>query len=111
MSKPLNAETQSFLDTDLSLQINDRKNEILLQILNLLEVLKANEDDKMARISGELSELLEDEKNLKKITKTKCLDELLNVILKLNDDKMVKIYAKDYLKEKFPILAKSDFLK
>ncbi|ARJ57175.1 hypothetical protein [Campylobacter cuniculorum] len=107
MSKPLNEEVLSLINTAL---IN-RKNEVLLQILELLEILKAKDDEKMARISSELTELLADESNLDEILKAKNLEELLNILVRLNENKMIKIYEKNYLKEKFPHLAQSQFIK
>ncbi|TKX28865.1 hypothetical protein [Campylobacter estrildidarum] len=107
MSKPLNEEFFIELNTDLV----DRKNEVLLQVLDLLEVLKANKDEKMARISSELTEILESEENLEKIMQAKNLDELLEILILLNDNKMIKIYENSYLEEKFPNLAADKFLK
>lgn len=107
MSRPLNEEVLELINTNLV----DRKSEVLLQILELLETLKANEDEKMARISGELTELLADENNFNEISKAKNLEELLAILVELNEDKMIKVYEEDYLKEKFPVLAKSHFIK
>ena len=91
MSKPLNEEVLSLINTAL---IN-RKNEVLLQILELLEILKAKDDEKMARISSELTELLADESNLDEILKAKNLEELLSILIRLNENKMIKIYEKN----------------
>ncbi|HEB9339736.1 TPA: hypothetical protein RZK43_001128 [Campylobacter coli] len=107
MSKPLNADF--FIDLDT--QLVDRKSEVLLQVLDLLETLKSNQNEKMARISSELTELLENEKNLEKIMNAQNLEELLNILVALNEDKMIKVYENAYLKEKFPHLASSQFLK
>ncbi len=107
MSKPLNEEVLSFIHTNLI----DRKSEVLLEVLELLETLRANEDERMARISGELTELLADEENFKEISQAKNLEELLNVLVRLNENKMIKVYEQDYLKEKFPLLAGSEFIK
>lgn len=62
MSKPLNTEFFIELDTP----VINRKSEVLLQVLDLLETLKSNQNEKMARISSELTELLENEENLEK---------------------------------------------
>ena len=107
MSRPLNEEVLELISTNLV----DRKNEILLQILDLLETLKANKDEKMARISGEFTELLADENNFNEISKAKNLEELLAILVELNKNKMIKVYEENYLKEKFPILAKKHFIK
>ncbi|MBZ7939595.1 MULTISPECIES: hypothetical protein [Campylobacter] len=107
MSKPLNED----FFVSLNLDLIDRKNEALLQILDLLEVLKSNKDEKMARISSELSEILENEENFEKITQAKNLDELLEILILLNDNKMIKIYENSYLEERFPNLAADKFLK
>ncbi|TKX30428.1 hypothetical protein [Campylobacter aviculae] len=107
MSKPFNEEFFIELNTDLV----DRKNEVLLQVLDLLEVLKTNKDEKMARISSELTEILENEESLEKIMQAKNLDELLEILILLNDNKMIKIYENSYLEEKFPNLAADKFLK
>ncbi|NHG49968.1 hypothetical protein GRO02_000070 [Campylobacter jejuni] len=107
MSKPLNAEFFIELDT----QLVDRKSEVLLQVLDLLETLKSNPNEKMARISSELTGLLENEENLEKIMNAQNLEELLNILVALNEDKMIKVYENAYLKEKFPHLASSQFLK
>lgn len=107
MSKPLNEEFFVELNTELV----DRKNEVLLQVLELLEILKSNKNEKMARISGELTELLENEGNLEQILNAKNLEELLNILIVLNEEKMIKIYENSYLKERFPNLAVDKFLK
>ncbi|MBK2001080.1 hypothetical protein ACD575_03480 [Campylobacter sp. LH-2024] len=107
MSKPLNEE----FFIPLNLDLVDKKNEVLLQVLDLLEVLKSNKDEKMVRISSELSEILENEENFEKIAQAKNLDELLEILVFLNDNKMIKIYENSYLEEKFPNLAADKFLK
>ncbi|XAK34361.1 hypothetical protein AAID95_00225 [Campylobacter coli] len=96
MSKPLNTEFFIELDT----QLINRKSEVLLQVLDLLETLKSNQNEKMARISSELTELLENEENLEKITNAQNLEELLDILVALNEDKMIKVYENAYLKEK-----------
>ncbi|ARE81284.1 hypothetical protein [Campylobacter helveticus] len=108
MSKPLNEVLLSEVFNEKCLA---RESETLLQVLNLLEILKSKENDKMARISGELSELLENEKNFKKISKAKDLNELLDILVSLQKDKMIKVYENSYLEEKFPTLTKDNFLK
>lgn len=105
MSKPLNKELLSEFNAELV----DRKNEILLQVLDFLEILNAK-DEKMLRISSELTELLENEENLAKITNASNLEELLNVLSNLNENKMLKVYENAYLEEKFPTLARNKFL-
>lgn len=105
MSKPLNEE----LLIELNTKLLDKKNEVLLQVLDLLEILNAK-DEKMVRISSELTELLENEENLTKITNANNLEELLNILLALNENKMLKVYENSYLKEKFPTLARNKFL-
>ncbi len=107
MSKPLNEEFFVEFNTELV----DRKNEVLLQVLELLEILKSNKNEKMARISGELTELLENEGNLEQILNAKNLEELLNILIVLNEEKMIKVYENSYLKERFPNLAVDKFLK
>ncbi|EJG9877138.1 hypothetical protein NB749_001606 [Campylobacter coli] len=107
MSKPLNTEFFIELDT---LVIN-RKSEVLLQVLDLLETFRSDENEKMARISSELTEILENEENLEKILNAKNLEELLNILTALNEDKMIKVYEDSYLKEKFPNVMVDKFLK
>lgn len=107
MSKPLNEEIFVEFKSDLA----ERKSEVLLQVLDLLETLKSNQNEKMARISSELTELLENEENLEKITRAQNLEELLNILTALNEDKMIKVYEDSYLKEKFPNVMVDKFLK
>ncbi|EEP3504878.1 hypothetical protein ACM1FL_001644 [Campylobacter coli] len=107
MSKPLNTEFFIELDTP----VINRKSEVLLQVLELLETLKSNQNEKMARISSELTEILENEENLEKILNAKNLEELLNILIALNEDKMIKVYEDSYLKEKFPNIMVDKFLK
>ncbi|MBM0636582.1 hypothetical protein LNU06_00830 [Campylobacter sp. VicNov18] len=107
MSKPLNED----LFIEFKNCAFERKNEFLFQVLNLLEILKSNKSEKMARISSELTEILENEENLEKILKAKNLEELLNILIVLNKDKMIKVYGNSYLKEQFPKLMAGNFLK
>lgn len=65
----------------------------------------------MVRISGELTEILENEENLDKILNAKNLEELLNILVVLNEDKMIKVYEDSYLKEKFPNVMVDEFLR
>ncbi|EJU5930323.1 hypothetical protein N4Z99_001778 [Campylobacter jejuni] len=88
MSKPLNEEIFVEFKSDLA----ERKNEVLLQVLELLETFRSDENEKMARISSELTEILENEENLEKILNAKNLEELLNILIALNEDKMIKVY-------------------
>lgn len=67
MSKPLNEEIFVEFKSDLA----ERKNEVLLQVLELLETFRSDENEKMARISSELTEILENEENLEKILNAK----------------------------------------
>ncbi|EAL4045832.1 hypothetical protein ACE26A_001085 [Campylobacter coli] len=107
MSKPLNEEIFVEFKSDLA----ERKNEVLLQVLELLETFRSDENEKMARISSELTEILENEENLEKILNAKNLEELLNILIALNEDKMIKVYEDSYLKEKFPNIMVDKFLK
>ncbi|EKC4009083.1 hypothetical protein OPZ30_001486 [Campylobacter jejuni] len=107
MSKPLNEEIFIEFKSDLA----ERKNEVLLQVLELLETFRSDKDEKMARISSELTEILENEENLEKILNAKNLEELLNILIALNEDKMIKVYEDSYLKEKFPNVMVDKFLK
>ncbi|AOH49190.1 hypothetical protein FTK35_08080 [Campylobacter jejuni] len=107
MSKPLNEEIFVEFKSDLA----ERKNEVLLQVLELLETFRSDENEKMARISSELTEILENEENLEKILNAKNLEELLNILIALNEDKMIKVYEDSYLKEKFPNVMVDKFLK
>lgn len=107
MSKPLNKEIFVEFKSDLA----ERKNEVLLQVLELLETFRSDENEKMARISSELTEILENEENLEKILNAKNLEELLNILIVLNEDKMIKVYEDSYLKEKFPNVMVDKFLK
>ncbi len=107
MSKPLNEEIFVEFKSDLA----ERKNEVLLQVLELLETFRSDENEKMARISSELTEILENEENLEKILNAKNLEELLNILIALNEDKMIKVYEDSYLKEKFPNIMVDQFLK
>lgn len=107
MSKPLNEEIFIEFKSDLA----ERKNEVLLQVLELLETFRSDKNEKMARISSELTEILENEGNLEKILNAKNLEELLNILIALNEDKMIKVYEDSYLKEKFPNVMVDQFLK
>ncbi|EAH9435070.1 hypothetical protein ACY4SB_001356 [Campylobacter jejuni] len=107
MSKPLNEEIFVEFKSDLA----ERKNEVLLQVLELLETFRSDKNEKMARISSELTEILENEENLEKILNAKNLEELLNILTALNEDKMIKVYEDSYLKEKFPNVMVDQFLK
>ncbi|RTJ54663.1 hypothetical protein [Campylobacter jejuni] len=107
MSKPLNEEIFVEFKSDLA----KRKNEVLFQVLELLETFRSGENEKMARISSELTEILENEENLEKILNVKNLEELLNILTALNEDKMIKVYEDSYLKEKFPNVMVDKFLK
>ncbi len=107
MSKPLNEEIFIEFKSDLA----ERKNEVLLQALELLETFRSDKNEKMARISSELTEILENEENLEKILNAKNLEELLNILIALNEDKMIKVYEDSYLKEKFPNVMVDKFLK
>ncbi|MFK0433932.1 hypothetical protein ACISRA_04950, partial [Campylobacter jejuni] len=49
--------------------------------------------------------------NLEKILNAKNLEELLNILTALNEDKMIKVYEDSYLKEKFPNVMVDKFLK
>ncbi|EOH9892187.1 hypothetical protein ACME9E_000942 [Campylobacter jejuni] len=51
------------------------------------------------------------EENLEKILNAKNLEELLNILIALNEDKMIKVYEDSYLKEKFPNVMVDKFLK
>ncbi|HEF3568045.1 TPA: hypothetical protein R9135_001330, partial [Campylobacter upsaliensis] len=55
MSKPLN---EVLLSEIFNAECEARESETLMQVLNLLEILKSEKNNKMARISSELSELL-----------------------------------------------------
>ncbi|EHV5183113.1 hypothetical protein LC526_001926, partial [Campylobacter jejuni] len=46
-----------------------------------------------------------------KILNAKNLEELLNILIALNEDKMIKVYEDSYLKEKFPNVMVDQFLK
>ncbi|MEE34670.1 hypothetical protein ECB30_02255 [Campylobacter jejuni] len=107
MSKPLNEEIFIEFKSDLA----ERKNEVLLQVLEPLETFRSDKNEKMARISSELTEILENEENLEKILNAKNLEELLNILIALNEDKMIKVYEDSYLKEKFPNVMVDKFLK
>lgn len=104
MSKPLNEEIFIEFKSDLA----ERKNEVLLQVL---ETFRSDKNEKMARISSELTEILENEENLEKILNARNLEELLNILIALNEDKMIKVYEDSYLKEKFPNVMVDKFLK
>lgn len=107
MSKPLNEEIFVEFKSDLV----EVKNEVLLQVLELLETFRSDKNEKMVRISGELTEILENEENLEKILNAKNLEELLNILVALNEDKMIKVYENSYLREKFPNVMVDKFLK
>ncbi len=109
MSKPISIQNLPEFKEDFLAQ----KPEILTQALNLLEnLLRSNaSDEKLVRISSELSEILSDEKNYEKIKSAKNLDELLNTLESLNkSDKMLKIYPKQSLEQAYPTLAQKSFL-
>ncbi|MBK1963517.1 hypothetical protein [Campylobacter novaezeelandiae] len=105
MSKPLNQEILEGLNPEITI----KKDNTLLEILNLLEILKSNTNEKMARISGELTELLSNNENFIKIQKADNLNELLEILTDISN-KMIKVHNSDFLKEKFPVLKKSKFL-
>ena len=66
----------------------------------------------MARISSELSELLDNEKNFKKISKASRIRTNFWIFLVLfTKNKMIKVYENSYLEKKFPALTKDNFLK
>ena len=108
MSSPLN--TQFIVDFNCEQGVS-KKSESLMQILDFLEILKSNSNEKMARISSELTHILENEENLNKIENAKDLNELLEILKELNLSKMLKVYDNETLKEYFPNLAKSAFIK
>ncbi|HDZ5066034.1 TPA: hypothetical protein RTH03_001436 [Campylobacter jejuni] len=107
MSKPLNEE----IFVEFKSNLVERKDEVLLQVLELLETFKSNKNEKMLRISSELTEILKNEENLERILNAKNLEELLNILTALNEDKMIKVYENSYLKEKFPNVMVGKFLK
>lgn len=108
MSSPLN--TQILVDLNCEQEVS-KKSESLMQILDLLEVLKSNSNEKMVRISCELTEILSNEDNLNKIENAKNLNELLEILQELNLSKMLKIYDNETLKDYFPTLARCEFIK
>ncbi|MCW1360364.1 PTS sugar transporter subunit IIA [Campylobacter sp. US33a] len=106
MSKPLQEE----IFKEQSLIQESKFAEPLMQILSLLEILKSSTNEKMARISSELSEILSDESKFEKIQNAKNLEELLQIIEKFNFSQMLKIYDLNSLRMNFPLLAKQNFL-
>ncbi|MCX2682654.1 hypothetical protein OQH60_02010 [Campylobacter sp. MIT 21-1685] len=106
MSKPLNKEILA----DFCVELVNRKSEILLQALELLERLRTNTSDSLLRIPAELTELLNGEENFEKIVNTKNVEELAELLSQYSTDSMIKVYENNYLKAKFPILAQSQFL-
>ncbi|MBK1971269.1 hypothetical protein JG677_00710 [Campylobacter sp. TTU-622] len=105
MSKPLEQEILE----ELNLKVVNKKNNTLLEILNLLEILKSNKNKKMARISGELTELLSNNENFIKIQNANNLNELLQILAEISN-KMIKVHNNDFLEERFPVLKKNKFL-
>lgn len=105
MSKPLNQEILEGLNPEITI----KKDNTLLEILNLLEILKSNTNERMARISGELTELLSNNENFIKIQKADNLNELLQILTEISN-KMIKVHNNDFLEEKFPVLKKNKFL-
>lgn len=105
MSKPLNQEILEGLNPEITI----KKDNTLLEILNLLEILKSNTNERMARISGELTELLSNNENFIKIQKAGNLNELLQILTEISN-KMIKVHNNDFLEEKFPVLKKNKFL-
>ncbi|NDJ27327.1 hypothetical protein DMB95_07935 [Campylobacter sp. MIT 12-8780] len=108
MSKPIQLEALETFKEELSA----KKPELVLQVLSLLENLKAKaQDEKMVRISAELSAILNDEKNYEKIKSARDLNELLEFIEEMNEANiMLKIYPSESLRSSFPHLAQESFL-
>lgn len=96
---------------ELETGVINKKSEMLMQVLALLESLKTRAKGKMARISPELTEIFNDEKKFERVRRSKNLDELLGIIESFDlDHKMLKIHCIEQLRKDFPILAKKDFL-
>lgn len=95
MSKPL----------DTRLVINQKG--ALAQVLALLEQARAG--GRMVRISSELSNILADERNLRKVQSAKNLDELLDILEGFETKKMLRVPCNELLKLSYPALAKSSF--
>lgn len=106
MSKPLHKE----IVADFYTTLIDRKSEMLLQALELLESLRTNTDEKLVRISSELTEFLSDEENFEKVVNTKNIEELAELLSQSSPNSMIKVYENGYLRAKFPVLAQSRFL-
>ena len=111
MSKPVKNEIFELLtDGIFEVKVN-KKNEFFMQVLALLDSLKSGKNSKLVRISSELSQILSNKKNCARIEKAKNLDDLLCILDELNkNDRMLKIYSTESLKDSFPVLAKKKFL-
>ncbi len=110
MSKPVKNEVFELLKEKI-FEAKEKKNEFFMQLLSLLNSLKSGKESNLVRLSSEVSQMLNDEKNYEKIQKAKNLDELLKLLEDLNKtDKMLKIYSNESLKTSFPELAKKNFL-
>lgn len=79
------------------------------QLLALLEVLESQKCGKMVRISGQLSEILANEKNLRKVQQARNLDELLDIVEGFKLKKMMRVPCAEVLKASYPNLAKGAF--
>lgn len=88
------------------------ENRNFMQILNYLDVLKNTGDEvALARLSGELTSVLNKEENEKALLKANNLDELLKVVKNFNLDlDNLRIESLMDLRSIFPNLAKSNFL-
>lgn len=108
MSKSIQGE---FL-ADFKSELVSKKEGHLMQVLDLLENLKMDsKNQRLVRISSELSDILALEENYEKVKNAKDLDELLEIIEKIDiNDTMLKIYPEEILKKTFPTLAKKAFL-
>lgn len=83
-----------------------------MQILNYLDVLKnSNENGDFARLGGELTSVLGEEKHEDALLGAKNLNELLEVVKNFNLDlDNLRVESLMDLKQIFPNLAKSNFL-
>lgn len=107
-----NLDTQ-ILNTNLEKQGTSVLNSIyFMELLNYLEVIKSEEKElNYAKLSGQMSEILDDAHNENAILNAKNIEELLVVFKNFNlSHENLKVDCVMQLQNLFPNLAKSNFI-
>ncbi|MCR6571121.1 hypothetical protein CINS5915_05115 [Campylobacter insulaenigrae] len=106
-----NLDTQ-ILDANLQKQgISVLNSEYFMELLNYLEVSKSKKESNYAKLSGEISEILDDVHNENAILNAKNIEELLVIFKNFNlSHENLKIDCALKLQNLFPNLAKSNFI-